>query len=66
MALVEKVLTSKSLGNGSTFVGSPRAGDFTSTNYKVVDDSHIPATGNLSFLNTRFNDVRYYVGDTPN
>ena len=66
MALVQKVLTSKNLGNGSTFIAAPRGGDFTSTNYKIVDDSHVPATGNLLFLNTRLNDVRYYVGDTPN
>lgn len=66
MAFVQKAISANSLGNGSTFVGAPRAGSFTSTNYKVSDDGYVPTSGDLSYLNSRYNDVRYYTGDTPN
>lgn len=65
MALVEKAISANSLGD-SIYVGAPRGGDFTSSNYKIDVAGEVPTTGNLSSLNSKFNDVRLYTGDTPN
>jgi hypothetical protein len=65
MALTIKAITANDLGD-SAYVGAPRGGDFTASNYKVDVAGNTPATGNLAFLNARLNDVRMYTGDTPN
>ena len=68
MAFIKKAITAANVQHGTTFVNVPRGGDFSSTNYDIFDDSFAgaTATGDLSYLNNRLNDVRYYTGDTPN
>lgn len=65
MALLIKAVTANSLGD-SIYVGAPRGGDFTSSNYKIDIVGNTPTSGNLDFLDAKLNDVRLYTGDTPN
>lgn len=65
MGYLQKAKAANAIHNGSVVTAAPRATGHLETNHILIDTYPIN-TGNISYLSSRFDDPRYYTGDTAN